>query len=134
MQKADRRIHSRLPFALLAIVALAGRAAAEPSGAWRVAGKVSAFAFTLNCDFMRSGARLDGVCIDASTSNPKIKGGRAHRLTSGSVDGDRVSWTYQSSVLLSKFDVTFDGVQAGDHMSGAITAAGHPGAFTATRR
>ena len=107
--------------------------AAEVAGAWRVAGKVSSFAFTLNCDFKPDGARLGGVCTDASTSDPTIKGGKSHVLTAGSVEGDKVSFTYQSSFLLSKFDVTFNGVQTGDRMSGTITVQGHDGAFTATR-
>ncbi len=113
---------------------VAAPALAQVEGTWHVAGKVSAFAFTLNCDFKPDGARLAGVCVDASTSDPKIKGGRSHTITAGAIDGDKVSWTYPSSFLLSKFDVTFDGVRTGDRMSGQIHVPGHDGAFTATKQ
>jgi hypothetical protein len=114
-------------------VALATPAAAQTAGDWHVAGQVATFAFTLDCRFRTDGSNLSGECRDASTSDSKIKVGRIHPLTAGAVKGDRVSWTYQSSFLFSKFDVTFDGVQSGDRMSGTITVQGRKGAFTATR-
>jgi hypothetical protein len=123
--------------AVAVLAALASPVAAADggvAGSWHVDGKVASFAFTLNCDFRTDGARLGGVCVDASTSDPNLKTGKSHPLTAGSVDGDTVGWTYQSSFLLTKFDVTFRGVRAGDRMSGSITAQGHDGAFTATRR
>ncbi len=108
-------------------------ASAEVSGPWHVTGKVSAFAFTLNCDFKPDGERLGGVCVDASTSDPKVSAGKSHVLTAGGVKGDSVTWTYQSSFLFSKFDVTFKGTQAGDRITGTITAQGHDGTFTAAK-
>jgi len=126
-------IASPAALTLLAASALASPASAQVAGSWHVAGKVAAFGFTLDCQFEPSGAKLGGVCVDASTSDPKIKGGRAHPLTAGSVKGDAVSWTYQSSFLLTKFDVTFTGTLAGDRMSGTIDAGGRKGDFTATR-
>jgi hypothetical protein len=45
-----------------------------------------------------------------------------------------VGWTYGSSFLLSKFDVSFEGTEHGDRMTGMIHVRGHDGAFTATRR
>jgi hypothetical protein len=108
-------------------------AAAEPAGDWHVAGKVSSFAFTLNCRFKIDGARLSGECQDASTSDPKVATGKVHPLTAGSIQGDHVTWTYQSSFLLTKFNVTYAGVLTGDRIRGTITTQGHEGAFTATR-
>jgi len=122
-----------LSLMIASTVAAAAPASAEVSGPWHVIGKVSAFAFTLNCDFKPDGERLGGVCVDASTNDPKINAGRSHVLTAGSVKGDAVTWTYSSSFLFSKFDVTFKGVQAGDKMSGSITAQGHDGTFTAEK-
>ncbi len=127
----------KLVLATLAMVsmgALASPAAAEVAGSWHVAGKVSAFSFTLNCDFKPEGARLGGVCVDASTNDPKINTGKSHTLTAGSVDGDKISWTYQSSFLLSKFNVTFSGTQTGNRMSGSITAQGRDGTFTGVKQ
>ena len=103
------------------------------AGHWRVDGKVSSFAFGLNCTFAQAGERLTGECVDASTSDPTIKGGRRHPLTAGSVMADKVGFTYGSSFLLTKFDVVFNGVRAGDRMSGGIDVQGRKGTFTAVR-
>jgi hypothetical protein len=116
-------------------IAVTGFALAEePAQSWQVKGRVASFSFNLDCDFRKDGTRVGGVCGDASTSDPTIKSGRSHTLTSGRVSGDKISWTYQSSFLLSKFDVTFDGIQRGDRMAGVIHVRGHDGTFTATRR
>jgi len=120
--------------AAVSIAAVASPAAADVGGSWHVVGKVSSFAFTLNCDFKPDGARLGGVCLDASTNDPKVSAGKSHTITAGHIDGTRVGWTYQSSFLLTKFDVTYDGVQSGGQMSGTIRVQGHEGAFTATRQ
>ena len=123
-----------ISLAVLASALVASSADAEVSGPWHVSGKLASFAFTLNCDFKPDGARLGGVCVDASTNDPKVSTGKAHPLTSGSADGDKVSWTYQSSFLLTRFDVTFKGTQTGDRMSGTISAQGHDGNFTASKQ
>jgi hypothetical protein len=122
----------RFVFAVAALLA-ATSASAQVAGAWRVSGKVSGFAFTLNCDFKPAGDKLGGVCVDASTNDARVKAGKAHTLTAGSVRGDAVTWTYRSSFLLSKFDVTYTGKISGARMSGTIDAQGHEGPFTAVR-
>ncbi len=118
---------------LICMGALASPAAAEVSGPWHVAGKIGASVFTLNCVFKPDGAHLGGVCTEASSNDPKVKSGRAHPLTAGGVTGDQVSWTYRTSFLLATFNVTFEGTQAGDRMSGAITVMGRKGDFTAAK-
>jgi hypothetical protein len=119
---------------MVALVAAASSAEAQVEGPWRVSGKVASFAFTLNCDFKSDGGRLGGVCVDASTSDPKVAPGKSHTLTAGQIDGDKVSWTYQSSFLLSKFDVTYKGVLSGGKITGTLSARGHEGPFTAVKR
>jgi hypothetical protein len=121
---------------VLAISALlaASSATAQVAGDWRVAGKVSGFAFTLNCDLKNLGDRLGGVCVDVSTSDARVKAGKAHALTAGAVHGDAVTWTYRSSFLFTKFDVTYKGTLAGNRMIGSIDAQGHTGTFTAARQ
>jgi hypothetical protein len=121
--------------ALLAATAIstAAMAQAGAAGDWAVSGKVSSLAFTLDCRFSQAGQTLTGACVDGSTSDPKVKGGRSHPLTSGQVDGDKVRWTYQSSFLLTHFTVSYDGVRHGDVITGSIDAQGHKGAFTAHR-
>ena len=123
-----------MPLAVASLLLMAQPAAAtEVAGAWRVTGKVAAFAFTLNCRFTTAGGRIAGVCVDASTSDARAPAGQSHVLTAGTVDGDAVSWTYRSSFLLSKFDVTYRGRLTGDRISGSIKAAGRDGVFTAVR-
>ncbi len=117
----------------IAVLAATSSASAQVAGAWRVSGKVSGFAFTLNCDFKPGGDKLGGVCIDASTSDARVEAGKSHALTAGSIRGDAVTWTYRSSFMLSKFDVTYTGAVSGAHMSGTVEAGGRAGTFTATR-
>ena len=121
-----------ISIAIAALIA-ASTAHAQVAGRWRVTGKVSGFAFTLDCDLKPAGDRLGGVCVDASTSDARVKAGRSHVITSGSLRGDVVSWTYRSSFLLSKFDVTYKGALAGNRMTGTIDAQGHAGTFAAVR-
>jgi len=123
-------------FSLTAAMAVAiswSSASAEIAGRWRVAGKVSSFAFTLDCDFKPVGDKLGGVCVDASTNTGKVKAGKSHMLTGGSVRGSAVTWTYRSSFLFSKFDVTYKGVVSGNKMGGTLDAQGHQGEFTAVK-
>jgi hypothetical protein len=112
---------------------VAAQGAGSMSGRWLVSGKVASLAFTLTCTFDQAGESLTGVCVDGSTSDPKVKGGRGHKLTQGRVNGDRVTWTYQSSFLLTHFNVDYSGVRRGQHITGQIMAQGHPGTFTADR-
>jgi hypothetical protein len=134
----SRSMNHRLAAALSALAMIAAPVAATAqvgaAGAWSVSGKVSTLAFTLDCRFTQSGQTLGGVCVDRSTSDPKVKGGRSHTLTSGSVDGDQVRWSYQSSFLFTHFTVAYEGVRHGDAMTGSIDAQGHSGTFTAHRR
>ena len=118
-----------------AVAAAAAPAAAQDgaAGRWMVSGKVSGFAFTLNCRFDAAGAALTGVCVDGATSDARVKGGKRHELTRGKVSGDHVSFSYESSFMLSHFNVDYAGVLQGDRMSGSILANGATGAFTATR-
>ena len=124
-----------LAFAASALMSLASPGVGAPlSGHWRVAGKVSSFAFTLDCQFKPNGERLGGVCTDQSTNSAKIGAGKSHVLTAGAVHGDKVTWTYRSAFLLAKFDVTYTGVVTGDRMTGSLEAQGHDGTFTAVRQ
>jgi opacity protein-like surface antigen len=126
-------LKSSILAAVFAVAAASGAEAADVSGPWLVSGKVASFSFTLRCAFQQAGEQLTGACVDASTSDPNVKGGRSHPLTAGRVAGDRVSFTYGSSFLFTKFDVTYDGTVQGPRMSGEIAVQGRTGAFTAER-
>lgn len=122
------------PAALLACLAAAAPASADDaSGRWAVAGHVADKHFTLDCRFVQAAGRLSGACIDGPTGDAKIKAGRSHPLTKGSVSGNKVAWTYQSSYGILSFGVDYDGVRQGDHMSGELKALGRTGTFTADR-
>jgi hypothetical protein len=131
--RTDRR-----PALLLAAVTAIGAFAApahadDVSGPWRVTGKFAGIAFVLNCDLKADGARLGGVCVEASSNGSKTNIGKSHVLTAGSVNGDRLSWSYAVHYLVNQFDVTFNGVRSGNRIVGAIDLKGHGGTFTATR-
>ena len=116
---------------LLTLGAAASAAADDNSGHWKVAGHVDGKDFTLDCKFLQSGQNLTGVCVDGPTGDKTIKGGRAHPLIKGQVNGDHISWTYVSSFSFFKFNVDYAGVTKGDHASGQLAAAGKSGTFTA---
>jgi hypothetical protein len=117
------------------VVMAAGSAAAQESAAghWAVEGKVGDKAFTLDCRFIQAGPKIAGACVDGDTHDARVKGGRSHTLTKGSLVGDQIAFTYQSSFGLIKFDANYSGVLHGDHMSGNLAALGAKGAFTGNR-
>ncbi len=125
-------------FAAVAIVSALGAAlpaaAEEPmTGHWALSGKVASFAFSVACDFQQTGQTLTGVCVDVAASDARIKSGRRHVLSGGTVDGDRVTWSYPSSFLFSHFSADYAGVRQGERISGQITAQGHTGPFSGAR-
>lgn len=101
--------------------------AADGAGLWIVDGNVDHKAFTLYCTFTQAGEKLTGACRD-NTPNGKI-----HPLTAGTVNGDQITFTYQSNFLITRFDAVFEGRISGAAMSGKATAAGRVGTFTAMR-
>ena len=120
--------------ALLIFLALAAPAAAEDAaGRWALTGHVAGRDFTLDCHFAQVAQKLSGACVDGPTGDKKIKGGRSHPLTKGAVNGNKIAFSYQSSVGILPFGVDYDGVRQGDHMSGQLSALGKTGTFTANR-
>jgi hypothetical protein len=104
-----------------------GLAAEDPmAGAWRIRGEVQSFSFTLTCRFTRSGEALSGTCFDGGTNRP-------HPLTSGTVTGSQVRWTYQSSFMGQPFKVEYVGTLKDGTISGAVDAAGRKGRFSGSR-
>src|ERR1700739_4464293 len=88
---------------LLSLGAAMPAFADDASGRWKVAGHVDGKDFTLDCKFQQTGQTLTGVCVDGPTGDKTIKGGRAHPLIKGQVNGDHISWTYVSSFSFFKF-------------------------------
>ena len=127
VQKAIMRTQLFSAIALLALATPTFAADDGVTGTWRVQGKVSAFAFDLTCRFEQKGQALGGVCYDGGTNKP-------HPLTHGEVSGDHVSWTYQSSYLLTKFDAAYSGTLSGGSIKGGLTVPGHEGNFTAEKQ
>ncbi|HEX4182445.1 MAG TPA: hypothetical protein VHY34_04240 [Caulobacteraceae bacterium] len=97
------------------------------SGLWHVSGKIdNKYNVTVTCRLERHGEQLGGACLEGVN-------GKAHPLTAGNVEGDRVTWTHKGRFLLTTFNVVYSAVQDGDAMHGEVSAAGHSGAFTAAR-
>lgn len=122
------------------VCGLAGLAAASPSAAaesaaghWAIEGKVGDKTFTLDCRFSQAGQAVSGACVDGDTHDSRVKGGRSHTLTKGSVEGDRIAFTYKSSFLFTRFDAVYTGVLQGDRMTGGLAALGAKGTFTGQR-
>lgn len=112
---------------ILAFLGLGGAisARAETPQAWRVDGAISGRSFALDCRFEKGG----GVCIDAASG-----GQRSHPLISLSSSGDRISWSFNTRVVLANIRLAFDGRIAGNRMEGTVKAAGRTGTFVAARR
>jgi hypothetical protein len=123
------------PFAaalFTAAFAVPGAAQAAPAaspalGDWHVTGDVSGHAFALDCHFAPAGAGFGGTCAKAGAD-------KVLRLNSGSVAGDKVTWSYPVTRMLMTFDMTFAGHLAGGRITGTASAAGRSGTFVATRK
>ena len=118
---------------LIALAAGPSASADDASGRWAVSGHVAGKDFTLDCKFAQAAQRLSGACVDGPTGDKKIKGGRSHALTKGAVSGNKITFSYQSSVGILPFGVDYTGVREGEHMSGQLSALGKTGTFTANR-
>lgn len=126
---------SALTLVSLALLATpAAAAAGGVDGAWRVNGQVADRPFLLDCRFQPHGEAFSGVCVEVSAGDPRGQAGRSHTVADGVVAGGKVRWSYPVSVMLAKIDIAFSGALDGDHMAGAVTAAGRKGAFTAVRK
>jgi len=112
---------------MLPLVLLLLAAPPPATGHWIIDGNVDAKPFVLHCDLIQTGESLTGTCHDFTPT------GKAHRVTSGWVRGDKVRFAYQSNYLLLKFDAVYEGALTATTMSGAASAAGKVGTFTARR-
>jgi hypothetical protein len=119
---------------LLSMLLGAAPAAAQVAGAWHVNGKIDDRAFALDCRFDPNDSGFGGVCIETPAGSAATHPGKQHILTSGSVAGNQIGWTYQASFMLMSFSVNFAGTMSGDSITGTVTASGHSGPFTATRK
>lgn len=128
-----KSLTAALTLASLALLATPA-AAAGVAGAWRVNGQVADKPFVLDCRFEPRGEGFGGVCVELSSGDPRGQAGKSHTVANGAAAGGQVRWSYPVSVLLAKIDIAFSGALDGDHMAGAVTAAGRKGAFTAVRK
>ena len=107
--------------------------AADLTGTWRFSCKVETFGYELECKLVQKGEALSGVCTDLATNDPSHKPQGSHTLTTGRVDGDKVSFAYKTHFLMIPFTASYNGVAAGDRITGEAVAPGHKGGFTAVR-
>jgi hypothetical protein len=106
---------------------------AQAAGKWRVTGEISGKAFTVDCQFGEQSGRLAGTCIDVSSGEGNAKPGKSHVLTKGMVQGQTISWTYPTKVMIMSVDIDFAGKINDSHMSGTVSAKGREGTFSAVR-
>jgi hypothetical protein len=116
------------------VLAIATPAMAAPvpadgvNGAWAIEGDIEGHAFTLYCTLEQDGVLVTGVCHDDGPT------GKARRITSGTVSGDQVSFSFKRSYLLLKVTAGFKGTLSGSTITGKATAVGFSGPFTAVRQ
>lgn len=116
------------------LLLLPSAAMAEVAGVWRVTGNIEGKTFAVDCTFEPRGPQLGGQCVDLATGEAKAKPGKVHKLSKGSARGNEVRWTYPTKVMMMSIDIDFAGSIEGDRMSGAITAKGRQGRFSAIRK
>ena len=119
---------------LAAMLLAAAPAAAQIAGDWHVNGKIDDRMFVLNCQFQPNDSGFGGICVEAPGGSAGTHAGKQHILTKGSVAGNQIGWSYPTSFMLMSFNVNFAGTMAGDSITGTVTASGHSGPFTATRK
>jgi hypothetical protein len=120
--------------ALLSAIMVGSPATAEVSESWRINYSLAGHPIALDCRFESKGAQLGGVCVNVATGDPKVRGGTAHPLTRGAVNGTQISWAYEARMMLAKFEVNFAGVVDGARMAGTVNVAGRKGEFTGVRK
>ncbi|MCJ2188692.1 hypothetical protein [Novosphingobium beihaiensis] len=106
---------------------------AQVSGPWRVSGDIDGKNFVLDCQFVPNGTQLGGVCTDVATGDSKKSKLKKHKLSSGSVKGSAVAWSYPVKVMFLSVDINFAGTLNGNRMTGTISAKGREGHFTASQ-
>jgi hypothetical protein len=112
----------------------ATRVSAQVAGPWHVTGEISGHGFILDCRFAPVNARFSGTCIEAGGADSRVKPGKVHTLSQGTINGQQIRWAYPVSVMFLSFDLSFAGTLAGDTMSGVVSASGRKGEFTAIRK
>jgi hypothetical protein len=100
--------------------------AADVSGNWKIAGGIGDYPIALNCTFKADGAKFTGVC----------KGGdRPDRSITGTVNGEKVEFQYDTEYNGDKLTVVYSGtLQTKTSMKGSIEVSGASGEFTGTKQ
>jgi hypothetical protein len=113
----------------LAMPAIAVSAPADNvNGSWAIDGNIEDHPFKVYCTLEQDGILVTGVCHDDGPT------GKARRITSGTVSGDQVSFSFKRNYLLLKVTAGFKGTLTGSTITGKATAVGFSGPFTAVRQ
>src|SRR5579864_109163 len=100
-------------------------AAADISGAWKVEGEIADVHVNRVCTIKQTGAKLTGACKNQSNE----------LAMTGEVNGDKVTWTYDSDYQGQKVTLVYKGTLGPDGaMKGSISTEGAEGSFTAKKQ
>jgi hypothetical protein len=112
---------------LLGLLALAALpvVAADISGAWKLEGDVADVHVNRVCTIKQSGNKLSGSC----------KNQMNELALTGEVNGQSVTWTYDSDYQGQKVTLVYKGTLESDAaIKGSIDASGASGSFTAKKQ
>ncbi len=100
-------------------------AAADISGAWKVEGAIADVHVNRVCTMKQVGNKLTGACKNPTNELPMT----------GEVNGDKVTWTYDSDYQGQKTTLVYKGTLGPDGaMKGTIATEGVEGSFTAKKQ
>lgn len=109
------------------LLAPGAAAAADLTGAWKIAASVSDMPMTIICNITQSGAALSGTCGLQDQPDPPTA------FTGGTVDGDNAKWAYDVKFQDMPLHVAYAGVVKDAAMTGTITVFDMPSPFTAEK-
>ena len=103
-------------------------AAADLTGAWKIAANINDMPMTIVCNLTQSGTALSGTCGLQDQPDPPTA------FTGGTVDGDSAKWAYDVKFQDMPLHIAYTSVVKDAAMTGSITVFDMPNPFTATKQ
>ena len=108
------------------LLAPGAAAAADLTGAWKIAANINDMPITIVCNLTQSGAALSGTC--------GLQDAPPTAFSGGAVDGDSAKWAYDDKFQDMPLHVAYTAVVKDSGMTGTVTVFDMPNPFTATKQ